>query len=126
MNTTTFPKFKSLLHSLPEIWYILLLITGIVSCLQTVNSIITLFSVAILALLIKQLFYKNTKLSIVFGALLSIGAFYMLMAMLSEYSEFQDKNDPKAIQLLMGGCLICGTSLILSIQMLVQGIRKIS
>lgn len=123
---TTRPWIKNIIHSLPEIWYILLLLAWLVPGMRIGNTVITVLSLGVLFLLTKQLFRKSGWVSMLLGFFLTLGSFILFMAMLSEYNQFPVKNTSGAFELLLGGGLLIGTSFIFSVQMLIGGIRKTS
>lgn len=115
-----------LLGSFPEVWFIII-ISG---CTipewfaignQASNLLIPIFSLVILALLIKQSIHRSRILSGIIGSVFAICSIYMLIAMISEFHEFPVVN-MQAVTLISVGTALIGTSMIAAIVMLIRAI----
>ena len=122
MNRITTKKYlKTIWRFLPEIC-----ITGLLfACLM--DGIYAFFSkgwdtsmwigygivAVVLACSIGQFYWKSLAVSFFFSAVFGLGSLYMLLAVLSEYSEFP-AGDPKGMELLLVGTLLFGGLALLS------------
>lgn len=88
------------------------------------NMFMTLFCIAIIALLIMQLLKRNVWSRFLLGMLFTFGSLLMFFALLSEYSEFPLGTEAGAIQLLVVGSLLIGISFLLGGKMLLNGLHN--
>ena len=127
------PRIIKVLRSLPEIWYItLFILLGGSNFLNvfsfgwnSVNGVTTLLSLAIVVLLVVQLFKELVWSRFLLGALFTFGSLFMFIALLSEYSEFPLGTEPNAINLIIGGILVIGPSFLLAGKMLIRGVHHV-
>lgn len=127
------PGIIKVLRSLPEIWYITLFTllggSNILNVFSfgwnSVNGVTTLLSLAIVVLLVVQLFKKLVWSRFLLGALFTFGSLFMFIALLSEYSEFPLGTEPNAINLIIGGILVIGPSFLLAGKMLIRGVHNV-
>lgn len=125
---------KKFFHTLPEVWYIMLFTILAHSNIRFLlnrgdwnsgNMFMIIFCAAMITLLVIQLMKKNIWSQwsrVVFGMLFTLCSLYMSFALLSEYLEFPNGTESGAIQLLAGGSLLTGTSLLLAVKMLLKGL----
>jgi uncharacterized membrane protein YedE/YeeE len=76
---------------------------------------------ALLAVLLLQLFIGSRLLGVMLGLILLLGAFYMELAVLSDFIQFPEKND-KAWTLLIVGSAIFGSAMIAAVLMMRKNI----
>lgn len=133
MNTSIVTnRIKRFINSFPEIWYITLfslLVISDIACLFTSgwhsrNTVTTLVSLAIVILLLMQLFRNNTWSRFLLGTIFTFGSLFMFLALLSEYSEFPLGTEPGAITLLAVGIPLIGFSFLMGGKMLLKGIHN--
>ena len=134
MNTSIVINYlKKFFHSLPEVWYIALFAIWAHSNIHILfkggnwhsgNMFMTLFCIAIIALLIMQLLKRNVWSRFLLGMLFTFGSLLMFFALLSEYSEFPLGTEAGAIQLLVVGSLLIGISFLLGGKMLLNGLHN--
>lgn len=133
MNTqTASPWIYKITRSIPEIWYIAILSVITFSFIydaigrewQDSSMLFSLLLVSCIGLLVKQIFQRRNWISIILGIIFGAVSLFMLGALFSEYSEFPDKTVSNAVQLIIGGGLLIGTSLILAVAMWLRGILK--
>lgn len=130
----TFPQVKKRIGLLPEIWYTILLggmaLDNVDYLTRTPwNSSSLLFLIlyfGVVALLVRQFFRASGWVSVILGALFSIGSLFMFLAVLSEYKEFPLRTEPGAISLICVGSLLTITSFMLAARMFLKGCRIIS
>ena len=84
--------------------------------------LINWFAIGLLALLTTLIVTKNKVLGIVIASIWIVTNLYMVLALLSELSEFTEFNN-KALQLLAGGTLFLGLNLMFSVMLLVKNAR---
>ena len=124
---------KKVVGLLPEIWYALFFGSAIIGTgLYLIrvggdfrNMIFLLIYLCFFGLLVKQFFRESKWINFFMGILFSLGSFYMLCAVVSEYDEFPLGTEPGAIKLIAIAAPLCGAFLAFAIWMLVKGIRKI-
>lgn len=129
---TTSPQTKKMIGLLPDIWftflsamYLILVSTNLAATGWTAkSSVLPAVLVLIIGVLIKQFVRKGSWARFLLGMLFAICSFFVFMATLSEYREFPLKTDPKAIKLIVVGCVLSGLSLVLAIKMLMSGLHK--
>ncbi|MCA0132316.1 hypothetical protein [Winogradskyella alexanderae] len=100
-------KTKTLLQLLPELY---LVVATIYYWILTAN-LFNPFAIIFLALLTYQLFYKKSVSGIVIASVLIFVNLYLVLALLSELSEFTKPND-NYTQLIIYGSLFIGLNLI--------------
>ena len=119
---------KKLLSSAPDFWFLAILLLGwgdsIAAALSgkwsTVDMVLGLALLTVTVLLIKQLFNRKVGISFILGFIFLIGSIVLSMALVSELSEFTVLSEPRAIQLLLGGILLVGSSLAMSVMMMIR------
>ena len=119
---------KKLLSSAPDFWFLAILLLGWVDSIaaalsgkwSTVDMVLGVALLTVTALLIKQLFNRKVGISFVLGFIFLIGSIVLSMALVSELSEFTVLSEPRAIQLLLGGILLVGSSLAMSVMMMIR------
>ncbi len=113
--------FKKCWQFLPEIYFSLICLWGIIESIYWMISrnnfhISSIYLPLILLCIAMQYHWKSLLIAWVFSVILGFGSIYMILAVLSEFNEFQP-DDPKGTQLLITGLLIFGISAIFAFAM---------
>lgn len=108
-------RSKQILYSLPE--YTLLLAFAVTFICDLIfagkfNYSFLILSSAVVALLI----WKSRLLAGLYSAVLGLGSIYMMLALISEYSEFPT-GDPQGLNMLLTGSLffLCALSIAIAL-----------
>lgn len=123
---------KRTFFSLPDLWFLLLLLLGwvdyigglFVGALHAVNIILGGALLILTALLIKQLFYRKVLVSFVMGWIFLLASLYFSFALISELAEFASLAEQKAVEMMIGGGLIVGGSMVMSVLMMIRNTLK--
>lgn len=102
MNLTQFKKIASYL---PELSIITLASLWFLDNLIGTRSNINYFMIAIIALILILMLWRNRIYAILISIVLGLASFYMVLAVFSEFREFPSGH-PDGIQLLVVGLLI--------------------
>lgn len=102
MNLTPIKKLASYL---PELSIITVAILWFFNNLMGTKSNINYFMIAIIALILILMLWRNKVYAIIISIVLGWASFYMVFAVISEYREFPSGH-PDGIQLLVVGLLI--------------------
>ena len=120
---------KRVLTSLPDFWFLALLLAGWIDLGRSVFSgewhmmiiLVVLFLSVLTAIFVKQILNRKAALSIIIGVILLLVSFYLLLALFAEFAEFQSAGEPRAVELMLGGVTVVGGSLIMYILMMIRG-----
>lgn len=96
---------KKQLFLLPEILLILVSIYWLLDNLL-INSYFNFIAFTVFLILLFQLFFQNKYIGVLIATLIFLFSIYMVLAVLSEFHEFET-IDKKAIQLIGFGFLLC-------------------
>ena len=113
---------KRVLTSLPDFWFLALLLAGWIDLGRSVFSgewhmmiiLVVLFLSVLTAIFVKQILNRKAALSIIIGVILLLVSFYLLLALFAEFAEFQSAGEPRAVELMLGGVTVVGGSSSLS------------
>ncbi|MEY8848430.1 hypothetical protein AB9K26_06430 [Psychroserpens sp. XS_ASV72] len=105
--------FKTILLAIPEYVLILSVLFYWFSAGLTINYI----AIALLAILIYQIIFKNKVIGIIIPIVLILTCLYMLLALFSEVREFPTLNS-EATTLLIVGLLYFLTTMFIAVVML--------
>ncbi|MDH6535325.1 hypothetical protein D0T51_09115 [Parabacteroides sp. 52] len=114
-TSATKVKLRFIWTFLPEITISTLALLGIMDfiialfkdCITPLLYVSLFFWIIILASHIGQFFWKNLTVSMVSSILFGLGSLYMVLAVVSEYSEFP-AGDPEGLRLLLVGISLFG------------------
>ena len=109
---------KSIKSLLPELY----LIIGTLYYWSLTANLFNWFAIGILALLVTLLLTKNKVLGIVLGGLFILVNLFLVLALLSEFSEFETFNSA-AQQLIFVGSLFLGLNLLFSFLLVLKNIK---
>ena len=123
---------KRLLTSLPDFWFLALLLVGWVDLGKSVFSgewhvliiPVAVFLIVGTVIFVKQILHRNVAVSSVIGFIFMLISFYLLLAIFAENAEFQRAGEPRAAELMLGGSIVVGGSLIMSLLMMIRGVFK--
>jgi hypothetical protein len=73
------------------------------------------FAIAIAAILLLNLYFRKYWISCVIGSICGLIFFYLIFAVLSEYSEFPNSGSFEALRLLIVGLLLCFSGITMGI-----------
>lgn len=106
---------QKLWRFLPEIFYLAIFTTMLVDILwrpiagirpfDTFDMVSFVIVVVLIGLLAGQFYWKNFRLGMTLSVIFMAGSFFMILALLSEFSEFP-AGDPEGIRMLLVGSLI--------------------
>ena len=82
-------------------------------------SALDIFMLAITAILLLNLYARQYWLSYIMGAITVLFSLYMILAVLSEHSEFPNSGSSDALQLLITGLLICFSGIALGVLLMI-------
>lgn len=131
MNTLlTHWNKKTFFTCLPDIWFLVVLLLGwggfmstmLLGAWHTVGIVLGVFLLLVTGILVKQLIRRNGAISVFMGILFLMCSLFFSLALFSELREFPSITEPNAIQLLLGGVIIVGGSLLMSIWMMLRGL----
>ena len=119
---------KKFFNCLPDVWFLAILLLGwgelmsavLLGTWHTVEIILGVFLLLVTGLLIKQLIRRNGAISVFMGIFFLMCSLFFSIALFSELREFSKMTEPNAIALLLGGGMIVGGSLVMSILMMVR------
>ena len=80
------------------------------------------FLLSVTGILVKQLIRWNGAISVFMGILFLMCSLFFSLSLFSELREFSSITEPNAIQLLLGGVIIVGGSLVMSMWMMLRGL----
>lgn len=106
-------KFRPILKVLPEILFALSSLVFWIAEGEVWNP----WAIGIFLIFIQQIVWQNALLGRYLAGSISLISLFLLLALGSEFIEFERVNTP-ALELLLGGLLIIGSSFIASIYML--------
>lgn len=106
-------NFKRILLKFPEYYLIVLTFLAGYKPPFFINPI----AIGLIVILILQIIYKNKITGIVIAGFFAVINVYMLLALISEFSEFPTLN-ADALQLLLGGLLLIVLNLFVSAVMI--------
>ena len=112
-------SLKSILNVLPELYLIL----AVVYYWILTSSVLNPVAIILLLVLAYQLYSKKQILGIIIASIFVFLNCYMVLALLSELSEFSEFNN-KAKQLAIVGFLYLGFNIIVGSIMLIKYISK--
>ena len=131
MNTLlTHWNKKKFFTCLPDIWFLVVLLLGwggfmstmLLGAWHTVGIVLGVFLLLVTGILVKQLIRRNGAISVFMGILFLMCSLFFSLALISELREFPSITESNAIQLLLGGVIIVGGSLLMSIWMMLRGL----
>ena len=131
MNTLLTHRDKKKLFSyLPDVWFLAILLLGwggLMSTMwfgawHTVGIVLGVFLLSVTGILVKQLIRRNGAISVFMGILFLMCSLFFSLSLFSELREFSSITEPNAIQLLLGGVIIVGGSLVMSMWMMLRGL----
>lgn len=107
---------KKTLKTLPEFYYIGL---GAFSTMENyfANGQVNYTALLITWLMFLQVFYKNKILGLIYGNVCALFSVYMLLALVSEYNEF-NSGTIEAVRMLIYGSVLFVSGLIMAIFMI--------
>jgi hypothetical protein len=114
---------KKQLLLLPEILLILVSIYWLLDNL-TISGHFNIIAFAVFLILLFQLFFQNKYIGILIASLIFLFSIYMVLAVLSEFHEFQT-IDTKVIQLIGFGFLLCYVMFSSAILMIYKFLTKV-
>ena len=82
-------------------------------------SPIDIVVITIAAILLLNLYMRQYWLSYIMGAITVLFSLYMILAVLSEHSEFPNSGSSDALQLLITGLLICFSGIALGVLLMI-------
>ena len=123
---------KRFLTSLPDFWFLALLLVGWVDVIisvfagawYAVNIILGLFLLAVTVIFVKQIFNRKVAISSIMGFIFLLISLYFSLALFSELSEFPSLSEPGAMKMMLGGGIFVGGSLIMSVLMMIRSSFK--
>ena len=127
MNTLlTHWNKKTFFTCLPDIWFLVVLLLGwggfmstmLLGAWHTVGIVLGVFLLLVTGILVKQLIRRNGAISVFMGILFLMCSLFFSLSLFSELREFSSITEPNAIQLLLGGVIIVGGSLVMSMWMM--------
>ena len=131
MNTLLTHRDKKKLFSyLPDVWFLAILLLGwgglmstmLFGAWHTVGIVLGVFLLSVTGILVKQLIRRNGAISVFMGILFLMCSLLFSLSLFSELREFSSITEPNAIQLLLGGVIIVGGSLVMSMWMMLRGL----
>ena len=112
-------KLKTLLHLGPELYQI----CAILYYWFLTSNVLNPFAIGLLIILMYQIIVKNATLGILISCLFILLNIFMVIALISELSEFQVKNNDYT-KLLIIGSLFFGLNLIIATLMLRKYLKR--
>jgi hypothetical protein len=114
---------KKLLFLLPEILLIIVSLYWLLDNL-TISGYFNIIAFAVFLILLFQLFFQNKYIGILIASIIFLFSIYMVLAVLSEFHEFQT-IDTKAIQLIGFGFILCYVMFSAAILMFYKFLTKV-
>lgn len=114
---------KKILSYLPEVSILAIALGWFIENILATPSYFNYLMLAIIVLISALIIWRIKAFAITLSVLIGLGSFYMLLAVLSEYSEFP-KGDPDGHKLLFTGLLIIASLITMSIIMPIKYLSK--
>jgi hypothetical protein len=110
---------KKFISKIPELY----LIAATIYYWILTSNLFNPIAIVLLAIFTYQLISKKATLGIVISSIFILLNLFMVLALISELSEFTNTNDDNYIQLLLFGSLFLGINLIMASIMLIKHLK---